>query len=196
MHDRDARGDKEEPKAQDDKPAAPWQFKPENEPTHQEKAASEPTSVGAVSWTASEFIAHDKAPSWYAGLAAAAFLLAVAIYFLAHDWISIVVIIIITAIFGVFAGRKPRVLNYELDQSGLHIADKFYPYADFKSFSVMEEGGINGIWLMPLKRFMPSITIYYAPPDEDGIMQVLGNYLPLEEREHDMVDRLMRKVRF
>jgi hypothetical protein len=104
--------------------------------------------------------------------------------------------VIVTVLFGVFAARKPRTLNYALDDAGIHIGQKFYSYGDFKSFSVLDEGGLNAIWLMPLKRFMPSLTIYYAPNDEDKIMRVLSSFLPFEDRDHDMVDRLMRKVRF
>ncbi len=176
-------------------PAPQWQFDPDTAQTDTSQGADN-EAVAAVSWTASEFIAHDKAPSWYAGLALCGVLLAATVFLLTRDWISTVVIVIITVVFGVFASRQPRVLNYALDQVGVHIANKFYPYADFKSFSLMDEGGINAIWLMPLKRFMPSITIFYAPPDEDNIMNVLSRYLPFEQRDHDMVERLMRKVRF
>lgn len=178
------------PEAPAQEPAS-WQFEPD-----QGQSPAPSAAEAAVSWTASEFVAHTKAASWYGALALSGALLAALIYLLTRDWISTVVIIIITVIFGVFAARKPRVLNYSLDQVGVHIAQKFYAYGDFKSFSVLDEGGLNSILLTPLKRFMPSITVYYAPTDEDRIIDVLSRYLPFEDRDHDMVDRFMRRVKF
>ncbi len=173
-----------------------WQFKPETDASAQASAIDVP-SIAPVSWTASEFIAHDKAAGWYGRLAIGGIALATLIYiFTRGDWIATAMMLVVTLIFGVFAARKPRTLTYGLDQNGLQIAQKFYPYTDFKSFSLLDEGGVNGIWLMPLKRFMPSITIYYAPPDEEKILGVLSNYLPLEDKEHDVVDKFMRRVRF
>ncbi len=173
------------------KPETNWQFKNEKTPV-----AAAPASHNAVSWTASEFIAHDKADSWYIKLAVGALLLAALVYLLTRDLVSVIVIAIFAAIFGFFAARKPRVLNYALDNDGLHIGNKFYAYTDFKSFSVIDEGGIGAIWLMPLKRFMPSLTIYFAPDDEDKIITALTAYLPFEERDADMVERMMRRMRF
>jgi RNA binding exosome subunit len=43
---------------------------------------------------------------------------------------------------------------------------------------------------------MPGINIYYAPEDEKRILGVLSNYLPFEQHEMDIVDRLVSKIRF
>ncbi len=192
-------GDKQEaahdPKLVAEPEKAQWQFNPADQAPIASQVP-QAVSPAAVNWTASEFIAHDKTTGWYTTLAVGGLVLAVLIFLLTRDWISTAVIVIITVVFGVFAARQPRVLNYALDSSGLHIAEKFYSYTDFKSFSVLEEGGIRAIWLMPLKRFMPSITVYYAPNDEDKILDVLASYLPFEERDQDLVDKLIRKVRF
>src|SRR5258708_34948121 len=115
MQDGDKKASTAPPEAPAEKPVEPpasqWQFKPEGGSAAQTPASAASSQENAVSWTASEFIAHDKATSWYIGLGVAAGLLAVLVYFLAHDWVSIIVIIIITTIFGVFAAREPRVLN-------------------------------------------------------------------------------------
>lgn len=181
------------PDRQPDSASTPWQFKADDNAAERPRPTSQPSSV---SWTASEFIAHDKASGWYGLLALGGALGAAIIYLLTRDIITTGMIIIVTVLFGVFAARKPRVLDYGLDGSGIHIGQKFYPYGDFKSFSVIDEGSISGIWLMPLRRFMPNLTIYYAPDDEDKILNVLSQYLPFEDRQHDMVDRFLRKVRF
>ncbi|WP_206780514.1 hypothetical protein, partial [Microbacterium sp. AISO3] len=72
-------------------------------------------------WTASEYIAHDRGPSWYVGLGFCAILLAGLVYLLTRDYISSGMIIIVAGVFGVFAVKKPRVLEYSIDDRGLTI---------------------------------------------------------------------------
>jgi hypothetical protein len=150
----------------------------------------------SVSWTASEFIAHEKSRSWYLGLAVVTVVFASAIYLLTKDIISVVVIIVAALIFGITGSNKPRELQYRLDRSGLTIGAKHYIYEEYKSFSVITEGAFSSINFMPLKRFAPLISIYYHPEDEKKIMSVLSAYLPYEAPRRDAVDSLMRKIRF
>jgi hypothetical protein len=49
---------------------------------------------------------------------------------------------------------------------------------------------------MPLKRFMPPLSLYMDPADEEKIVDVLADYLPVEQREQDPIDKLMRRLRF
>lgn len=170
-----------------------WQYRPEDTqlPTESKERAAD-----SVSWTASEFVANQKTGGWFVLLAVAALVGCTAIYFLTRDIISAIMIATVAAAFGFLATRQPRILTYKIDTTGIHIGGKFYPYQTFKSFSVVDEGALSSILLMPLKRFMPPISVYYAPEDEDKITDVLGDFLPFEARQHDMVDRFMRKIRF
>jgi hypothetical protein len=161
------------------------------------KSAEEPKSDGSViSWTASEFIAHEKSSQWYLGLAVTAILLAAIIYLLTRDKITSAIILIGAAFFGITGARQPRQLQYQLDDSGVQVGPRFHPYEEFRSFSVVPEGAFSSIVFMPLKRFATLTTIYYAPEDEEKIVNMLADRLPFEEYRHDVVDRLMRRVRF
>jgi hypothetical protein len=105
--------------------------------------------------------------------------------------------VIVAAIFlAVAAARKPRVLEYRVDDAGLSIGPKLYTYDQFKSISVIDEGAVPSIHLLPLKRFQPVLTIYFAPTDEDGVVGVLSARLPIEERGIDPIDRFMHRIRF
>lgn len=152
--------------------------------------------LAPVSWTASEFVDHEKNNSWYMSLAAITGVAVVVIYLITRDIVTALAILIAAGLFGVTARRRPRTLQYELDSYGVHIGDKLYEYSAFKAFSVIEEGAFNSIQLMPLKRFLPPISLYFPPDQENQIIDTLGNYLPHEERSRDPIDRLMRKVRF
>lgn len=169
---------------------------PEVPPAEPPKAVAPPSPVGEVHWTASEYVAHDRGASWYTGLGLGAVSLAGLVFLLTHDYISAGMIIIVLVIFGAFATRQPRVLDYLIDERGITIGTKNYPYDIFKSFSVAKEGAIHSLVLMPLKRFMPVISVYYADEDEDKILQKISDYLPFEQYRPDVVDKMMHKIRF
>jgi hypothetical protein len=162
----------------------------------QDIETEQPFAGGSVSWVASEYVGHEKSNSWFIKLGAGGLVLAAIVYLVTRDFVSTVVVAIMTAIFGSFAARKPQRIEYSVDNSGLQVGPKNYPYNDFKSFSVLEEVGHSSIVLMPLKRFMPSITIYFDAKDQDQIVSILSGHLPLENRQHDLTDRLMHKIRF
>jgi hypothetical protein len=49
---------------------------------------------------------------------------------------------------------------------------------------------------MPLKRFMPPLSMYFDPTDEDHIVKVLTSHLPMQDHHHDPIEKLMRMIRF
>lgn len=181
-----------------------WQYKPDGGDSPPPAGATDdPATLAApspsqksVSWEASEFIEHHHGAVWYATLAAATGVLAALILLLtSRDKLAAAIIVILGMIVGVFAGQKPRVVRYEITESGLRINDKLYGYGNFKSFSVMREGMLSSVNLFPLKRFMPPVSAFFEPNDEQKITSALGNYLPYEERKMDNIDRLSRRLR-
>lgn len=173
--------------------SAGWQYN-QDEGSQQDQYS--PISIKPVKWSASEFIEHEKNSTWFMGLAGLTIASVVIIFLITEDLVTSAVIIIAAALFGVTAKRKPRTLQYQIDNVGVIIDGKPFPYDVFKSFSVLAEGAFNSIQLMPLKRFMPPISLYFPPENEEQIITTLGSYLPHEDRTHDPIERLMRRVRF
>jgi hypothetical protein len=171
---------------------AGWQFNQELP-----AAAAPPQPLDqAITWTASEFIDHEKGPGWYAALIGGSVVVTALVYFATKDVISTVVVALVAIAFAYFAGHKPRTQQYAVNRQGLQIGIKTYRYQDFKAFSVIEEDAIASIVFMPLKRFMPQLTIYVAPEMEAQVIDYLSAFLPYEQRRADMVDSLMRRIRF
>jgi hypothetical protein len=161
-----------------------------------ESAGPSTPAAGAVNWTASEYIDHSQGPAWYAGLAVVSLLLASVLYFLTKDKFTVGAILIVGLITGVAAARKPQQIPYEISDSGVKIGEKAYGYRNFRSFSVLNEGGMNSISLMPLKRFMPRLSLFYDPADEEKIIDILSENLPYEEHKIDQIERISRFLRF
>lgn len=149
-----------------------------------------------LSWAASEFVAHDKGVSWYGALFLGGGVAATLIYLLTKDKITTGIIVFAVLAFGVFASRKPHSEQYSLSADGLQVGQKAYFFHDFKTFSVVDEGGAASIVFMPLKRFMPALTIYVTSDVEDKVVDFLSVYLPLSEHKADAVDNLLRRIHF
>ena len=129
-------------------------------------------------------------------LAVGVLLLAALIFLSTRDVVSVAVVVVAGLLLGIYGAHQPRQLEYRLDKQGVGIGQKQYGYDEFRSFSVVPEGAFASIVFMPLKRFALPTTVYYAPDDEDKILAVLSDQLPLEEYRHDAIDRLMRRIRF
>lgn len=152
--------------------------------------------VGEIEWTASEFIEHKKPVWWYLTLTAVIVVIAILVYLSSRDYVAVAGVIAAGILFAVIAARKPRSLNYRLDNKGLTVAEKVYPYNHFKAFWTTREGIASSLNFMPLRRFMPVLTVYYDPDDEDKIISVMGSYLPLGSPRKDIIDKFLKKIRF
>lgn len=184
-----------------------WQFKPDtktNSPEAQPPTAADFSTSAApttqdvppdATWSASEFIAHEKSPFWYIALVAITAIVVAAVYLFTKDIIAVIALGFVGALFGFLAAHKPRVLNYAVSARGLTIDRKFYPYSEFKSFGIVQEGAFSSIVFMPMRRFMPTLTIYYPPESEEQVVSALSQYLPFAPASHDFVDQLMRRIR-
>lgn len=149
-----------------------------------------------MSWEASEYIHHSKSPLWFMGYAAIMLVLLAVAYFLTQAWTFVVLVVVMAVAIGVFATRPPRTLHYALTDTGLQIEESHYGYSDFRAFGIIADGGLYSIMLIPTKRFMPAVNIYFAEEDGEHIVDILGSRLPMEELHLDFVDRMMRRLRF
>jgi len=169
---------------------------PVEAPISNSAPAQPPVDGGTITWTASEYIHHDRGAGWYGALFLGTIALAGGVYLLTKDYFATGAIVVVGAIVGAFAGRKPSQVTYELSSSGLRVGQKMYAYGLFKSFSIIRSGQASSISLLPLKRLMPPVDAYFGPADEEKITDVLGQHLPFEERKQAGIDRLSYKLRF
>lgn len=170
---------------------------PTNTFTHdQTQPATGDTMPESISWTASEFIAHEKTAGWYVLLVLGAVAAAALVWLFTRDIMPTSAVFIGMVLLAFYAAHQPRQQHYELDASGLTIGDRHLPYHEFRFFSVMQEGAFLGIELTPLKRFAMYTTLYVDPADEDRIIEFLSTYLPMEEARASMTDSFMRRIHF
>ena len=149
-----------------------------------------------ISWTASEYITHQKTAGWYALLALTAILIAAVTWLLTRDFFPTTTVVVCLVLLGIYAARKPQEQRYALGDSGFTIGARYHPYAEFRSFAVVPEGAFSSIELTPHKRFAMYTTIYYDPQDEEQIVDLISSHLPLVDPTSNMADNLMRRIHF
>lgn len=153
--------------------------------------------VKSLSWTASEFIQHDKGIFWYLSLASLTLIIALLAYILLdEDRFSLGIILLLGVIFGIAASRKPRILKYSVDEHGLLIDNKDYRYESFRSFSVTDEGSVYTLILTPVQRLSPLLTIYVPEDTVDDVVDLLGMYLPVVQHQSGLIDKFLSRIRF
>jgi hypothetical protein len=158
--------------------------------------ANESTEIEDISWTASEYISHEKNIMWHIYLFTIAILLVVIVYLVSKDVLAAIVIIISALAVSVYATKKPTEKTYSLSSTGLRIGNSSFEYSLFRSFSIVEEGAVDSIWLKPLKRTSPITVIYFSKDYEEKIEKILSSFLPYEVRELDLIDRVTKRIRF
>jgi hypothetical protein len=157
--------------------------------------AQAPPVAESIAWEASEYVHRSKDVVWIIVFILVSLgFLGVALWFRAWTFAALVVVMAVAM--GFFAFRQPRVLKYSLTPQGLKIGEKHYDYQEFKAFGVKTEDAFYSVMLLPVKRFMPAITIYFAEADGEKIVDILGQYLPMENLKPDFIDNLMRRLHF
>lgn len=154
------------------------------------------TPAQSINWTASEYISHEKTTKWHTYLFAVAGVVVFVVYIISKDILASIVILLSATAMSVYAKKPPSERSYELGHDGVSIDGKAYGYDMFKSFSIVEEGAINSIWLKPIQRISPTIVMYFPQDKEEEIQDMLAYYLPFEEKSLDAIDRLTKRIRF
>lgn len=149
-----------------------------------------------IEWQAKEYITADRNPLWYVGLGVFVIATIILDIFVLQTFFTVSVLaIVIAAVLVVMHVRPPRMIHYKLDSSGLSVDDQVYPLSEYRAFGVLHDGKENSIHLIPIKRFRPSLQVYFPVESGEAIVDSLGARLPMEELQLDFVDRIVRFFR-
>lgn len=149
-----------------------------------------------LSWQASEFVHHEKDGMWFLALLGVTVALLLVDVFLVQSWTFGALIIVMAIAVMVIAKRPPRIITYTLTAQGIRIDEKQFHFQDFRAFGVVQENAFYSIRLVPNKRFMPMVSVFFPPEDGEEIVDAFGHALPMENIERDTIDKLVEKIRF
>lgn len=186
----------DEPDENQDTPApiedAPAEKTP---PEPQPKEEPKPGRGEPIHWTALEQIPQERNALWFVGFVIVTLLLMAVAVFLVKSVSFAAVTAVAAAAIIVYTRRPPREIAYTLSQKGLYVGDRLYILSDYKAFGVIKDGREFSIMLIPTKRFMPGLVVYFPYEAGEKIVDSLGQRLPMQQLELDFVDRIVRKLR-
>jgi hypothetical protein len=149
-----------------------------------------------MEWTASGDAILQRVAGWRARMTVASLVIGVLVYLLTRDLISAGSVAFVGLLFGFLGGRKPSALHYVLDRHGIAIGRRAYSYDEFRAFIINKEKAGVSLSLVPLKRFLPMLSVECDPALLDRIVELLADHLPMETPHNDAFDRIINRVNF
>ncbi|MBR3180443.1 hypothetical protein IKF57_02890 [Candidatus Saccharibacteria bacterium] len=147
-----------------------------------------------VTWEAEEFVVRERNGWWYLGLfAVGAGLSALAVWQGWWTFIALIVVCIVAILTSNF--RPPRKIKYVINKEGLKEGNTLHKFEDYKAFGILKEGGNFSAVMIPKKRFGLSVKVYFPSKSGEGIVDILGMHLPMEEVKLDFLDKIVNFLR-
>src|SRR3989338_4567427 len=148
-----------------------------------------------LSWSALEYEEKERSQDWFwaLGIIVATSSIASIIF---ENYFFAALLVLSGLLLGLFATKKPGTVAYELNNKGLKIGNRLYPYENIKSFWVqLDTSGETN--LKPLlfihseRAFMPIISI---PIDEIIAVKIHSILLERNIAEVEMKEHLSEKI--
>jgi len=155
-----------------------------------------PDNNEPIHWEASEYIDNEKDSIWYIifAIIVLGFILVDFLFLKAYTFSALVIVMAISII--VFSRRPARIVDYTLSGSqGLYIGEKLCHFSEFKAFGLINDHGQNSVVLIPTKRFLPSVSVYFPQEVGEELVDILGARLPMETLKLDLIDNIVRRLR-
>jgi hypothetical protein len=148
-----------------------------------------------ISWNAPEHFYVEKSPDWY---------WAVGIITLAISAVTIIFGNIITGIFVlvaavalvIHASQPPKIIYHEINDRGLIVHDRFYPFLTLESFWIPHDELPPKIILKSRKLLMPYIVLFIDELDPEDVREVMLRYIAETEHREHFLHKVLERLGF
>lgn len=142
----------------------------------------------AITWEAHEYEHWEHGADWYWAFGIIAIALFVAALLFKNILLALIILI---GSFGIILHtyRKPPLVSFQINETGVMINKRLYPFASLKSFALVLHPSTK-IYLQSKKKILPFIVIPFEKEDYVYIRDFLKDFL--EEVDHD--ESLMEKI--
>ena len=138
-----------------------------------------------LEWTALEYEKKERDNDWFWALGVIVVAGSITSFIYSNYFFSLL-LIIGGILLGAFAIKKPDLVFYELNEKGLKIINRLFPYENIKSFWVKRDEEKPVLFIKSERLFLPVISM----PIEQNLAQKIrdfmlsGNVLEEEMKEH------------
>lgn len=148
-----------------------------------------------LAWSALEYEEKERSADWFwaLGVIVVASSLTSIIY---GNYFFAVLLTLSGILLGFFAKKKPDTVSYELNEKGLKIRTRLYPYENIKSFWVQIKPK-PVLFIKSERAFMPIISV---PIEENSAAEVhdvfVSQNIPEEEMREHVSEKIMESLGF
>lgn len=151
---------------------------------------AKPTREARITWKIEEYSHREKGADWFWALGVIA-IAGAAIAVIYHDTFFAILIVLAASILGVYAARKPKVIEIAISDAGVKVSTYFYPYERIKSFGIDESPAGNHLILETSRVVAPFISISLPLTIDAAALGVLLR-TKIPEKEH--VEQISHKI--
>jgi hypothetical protein len=148
-----------------------------------------------IHWQADDLTYTQKSFFWYVmfGIVSLGLVALDVLLIKSYTFSLLVVVVAISVV--VYTRRPPRKINYALSISqGIYIDEVLHHFNEYKAFGIVDSGDHVYLAVVPIKRFAPSLVVYFPQDMGEQIVDIFGARLPMHEMKADWIDWLLRKI--
>ena len=134
-----------------------------------------------IAWNAPSHIHREKTNDWFWSVGIITLALAT-VCFIFTQWIPGILVIVGVMALVLHASQPPRIVYHEVNDRGIVIDDRLYPFVTLESFWIPHDSPYPKIIIKSRKLLMPFIVVLIDEVDQEEIREVLLKYIA--ETEH------------
>ncbi|OGI71350.1 hypothetical protein A3B84_00600 [Candidatus Nomurabacteria bacterium RIFCSPHIGHO2_02_FULL_35_13] len=143
-----------------------------------------------LEWTALEYEEKERGNDWFWALGVIVVAGSIASFIYSNYFFGLL-LIIGGVLLGAFAIKKPDLVFYELNEKGLKIRNRLFPYKNIKSFWVKIDGEKPLLFIKSERLFMPIISM---PVEQDFAEKIKNFMLSKNVSEEEMKEHPSEKI--
>ena len=148
-----------------------------------------------ISWEAPEHFYVEKKPDWYWTVGIITVALATVAIILGNIITGIFVLVAAAALV-LHATHPPRDIYHEINDRGIMINNRFYPFLSLESFWIPHDEFPAKIIIKSRKMFMPFIIIFIDNIDPEEVREVMLRYIAETEHHEHLLHHLLERFGF
>jgi len=149
-----------------------------------------------ISWEEIEYDFFEKSTDWFWALGIVSVAIAVTSIIL-NNLLFAILILIGSFTLAMYAIRKPDMVYYEINNRGIVVDNKLYPYNSLDSFWIKHDEEDPKLLVSSKKALMPHIIIKINPEvDTDDLRDYLLDYVDEEEQRESLSTQIMEYLGF
>lgn len=148
-----------------------------------------------ISWNAPTHYYVEKTSDWYWVTGIITLALAVVAFILGNVITGIFILVAASALV-LHASQPPQVIYHEVNDRGIVVHDRLYPFLTLDSFWIPHDEYPSKIILKSRKLFMPYIVLMIDEVDPEHIRTVMLTYIAETEHHEPFLKHVLQRVGF